>query len=95
MRCYSVLSPRSDSKIALEAPDLDCEAEWDISALPWNLLPLHPKEGRHAADKELDVVLLQAIESHASAFEGDKRGIAAQCALLYVYMVMAGSQRNA
>jgi hypothetical protein len=41
-RARQRLSPRSDNKIALEAPELEgLEVEWDIPELPWNLLPLH------------------------------------------------------
>ena len=96
LRCYSVLSPRNDNKIALEAPELDdLEIEWDISKLPWNLLPLHADGSRRSADKELDPPLLQAIEVHTRGAEGDNRGLGAQVAFLYLYMVIAGSERNA
>jgi hypothetical protein len=88
-----VLSPRSDDKIALEVPNLDFEAEWDISRLPWGLLPVGSDGANREADKELDPPLLTAIEGLVPA--AGKTGVGAAVAFLYLYMVMAGSQANA
>lgn len=87
--------PRSDGKVALEAPDLEVETEWSIDSLPWNLLPVHADGSRHQADKELDMSLLQALETMISLEVPNKRSISGQVAFLYIYMVMAGSQANA
>ena len=96
LRCYSVLSARSDNKVALEAPNLNADIEWDISSLPWNLLPVATPGGpKKVADKELDSALLQAIESVVGEQEVGKKGLAASVAFLYLYMVMAGSNSNA
>ena len=95
LRCLAVLSPRSDDKVALEIPNLDLEAEWDISSLPWNLLPLHAEEDRHQADKELDPPLLAAIEDVVKSEGSTANGIGSQVAFLYLYMLMAGRDYNA
>ncbi len=71
------------------------EIEWDINELPWNLLPFQTDGSRRAADKELDPPLLQAIETHTRGAEGDRRGLGAQVAFLYLYMMIAGSPSNA
>lgn len=92
------MSPRSDGKVGLEAPDLGLDAEWDITALPWNLLPLSAKEGGHLADKDLEAPLISAIEElvHLAAGPtGEKRAIGAGVSWLYLYMVMAGRPESA
>lgn len=94
LRCYAVLSPRSDGKVGLEAPDLALDAEWDIASLPWNLLPLSARENGHRADKDLEAPLISAIEDivHLAAGPtGEKRAIGAGVSWLYLYMAMAGS----
>ncbi|WWD22393.1 cystathionine beta-lyase [Kwoniella shandongensis] len=96
LRCFAVLSPRSDEKVGLEVPDLDVELEWKISKLPWNLLPVHSQGQKRVADKELDPPLLQAIEGLVNTHvEVGKTGIGSAIAFLYLYMVMAGSESNA
>lgn len=95
LRCFAVLTPRSDSKVGLEVPNFSLESEWDIASLPWNLLPVHTDGSRRQADKELDTALLQALESVVRGFDEEKRGATAQVTFLYLYMVIAGSQKNA
>ncbi|KAK8845447.1 cystathionine beta-lyase [Kwoniella newhampshirensis] len=96
LRCFAVLSPRSDERVGLEVPDLEVELEWEISKLPWNLLPVHSHGQKRLADKELDPPLLQAIEGLVNTHvEVGKTGIGSCVAFLYVYMVMAGSEENA
>lgn len=95
LRCFAVLSPRSDGKVGLEVPNLELEAEWDITALPWNLLPVGSDGEKREADKELDPPLLQAIESVVDAGEVTATRRGAQVAFLYLYMVVAGSETNA
>ncbi|ORX34655.1 cystathionine beta-lyase [Kockovaella imperatae] len=95
LRCFGVLSPRSDSKVALEVPDLNVEAEWDISALPWNLLPVHIDGSRRVADKELDPPLLAAIESLITSNDVANPAIGSQLAFLYLYMVISAKESNA
>ncbi|ORY34329.1 cystathionine beta-lyase [Naematelia encephala] len=93
LRCYAVLSPRSDDKIGLEVPDLGLEMEWDIASLPWNLLPVGSDGAKREADKEIDLPLLNAVESLIQ--QGHKAGLGAALSFLYLYMVMAGGQANA
>ncbi|RXK39089.1 cystathionine beta-lyase [Tremella mesenterica] len=95
LRCYAVLTPRSDHKIALEASDSSIELEWDISALPWNLLPLGGDRGKREADKELDSALLHSIEALVEDSNVNKTGKGASVTLLYTYMLMAGNDVNA
>ena len=95
LRCFAVLSPRADGKIALETPSLDVDAEWDIAGLPWNLLPVHTDGSRRVADTELDTALLQALEAAAYEHEADKRTLGAKIAFLYLYMVITGSPSHA
>jgi hypothetical protein len=95
LRCFAVLSPRSDSKIALEFPYINLETEWDISSLPWSLLPVGTQSGKREADTELDQALIQGIEGVANAELGGKHGFAAQLAFLYLYMTICGSRDNA
>ncbi|WRT63680.1 cystathionine beta-lyase [Kwoniella shivajii] len=96
LRCFAVLSPRSDGKVGLEVPNVGVEAEWEISKLPWGLLPVHSNSHRHIADKDLDSSLLQAIENlvHDHAELG-QTGLNSCIAFLYLYMVMAGADLNA
>lgn len=90
LRCYGVLSPRSDDKVALEAPNFDFDGEWDIRSLPWELLPRNCDQ---SPPTELDGPLLQAIETAAG---GSTRACsAAATAFLYLYMIMAGDEREA
>ncbi|WVQ64760.1 cystathionine beta-lyase [Kwoniella botswanensis] len=96
LRCFAVLSPRSDGKVALEVPNVGVEAEWDISKLPWGLLPVHADTHRHVADKDLDPALLQSIEKLVHEHkELGKTGLNSCIAYLYLYMVMAGAEPEA
>ncbi|WWC58066.1 cystathionine beta-lyase [Kwoniella dejecticola CBS 10117] len=96
LRCFAVLSPRSDGKVALEVPNVGVEAEWEISRLPWGLLPVHPNTQRHIADKDLDPALHEAIEKLVHEhLELGKTGINSCIAYLYLYMVMAGAESEA
>ncbi|WVN90920.1 cystathionine beta-lyase [Cryptococcus depauperatus CBS 7841] len=96
LRCFSVLSARHDNIVGLEAPNIGVELEWDISKLPWNLLPVHSNSDRHVADKELNPALLQVIENIVNLhFEVGKTGMAAAVAFLYLYMMIAGDESNA
>ncbi|WWC66872.1 cystathionine beta-lyase [Kwoniella pini CBS 10737] len=96
LRCFAVLSPRSDGKVALEIPNVGVEAEWEISKLPWGLLPVHSQTQRHIADKDLDPALLEAIEKLVHEHvELGKTGINSCIAYLYLYMVMAGAESEA
>ncbi|AAW46333.1 hypothetical protein CNBK1800 [Cryptococcus deneoformans B-3501A] len=96
LRCFSVLSPRRDGKVGLEVPNIGVELEWEISKLPWNLLPVHANGGRHVADKELDTALLQAVEGAVNTHvEVGKTGIGACVAFLYLYMMISGEETNA
>ncbi|WVF66200.1 cystathionine beta-lyase [Kwoniella sp. CBS 6097] len=96
LRCFAVLSPRSDGKVGLEVPDIGVELEWEISKLPWNLLPVHSNTHRHVADKDLDPALLQAVEGIVNDHvEVGKTGTGACVAFLYLYMVMAGGEADA
>lgn len=94
LRCFGVLSPRQDGKIAITAPDLEAEHAWDISSLPWDQVP--PKEeGQEGPPQALDPVLLAAIEKLVSADRPTKTGFSASVAFLYVYMAMAGTASEA
>ncbi|KGB77266.1 cystathionine beta-lyase [Cryptococcus deuterogattii R265] len=96
LRCFSVLSPRRDRKVGLEVPNIGVELEWEISKLPWNLLPVHSNGERHVADKELDTALLEAVEGAVNAHvEVGKTGVGACVAFLYLYMMIAGEESNA
>ena len=95
LRCFAVLSPRSDDKVGLEVPNLGLEAEWTIPALPWSLLPVGSDGAKREADKELDQPLLQAIESLVETAEITNVARGAEMAFLYLYMVTAGNDKNA
>lgn len=96
LRCFSVLSPRCDRKVGLEVPNIGVELEWEISKLPWNLLPVHSNGERHVADKELDTALLEAVEGAVNAHvEVGKTSVGACAAFLYLYMMIAGEESNA
>lgn len=100
LRCYAALTPRSDDTVSLEVPDLGLEMEWDISSLPWNLLPVPLSASSSAeprtADKELDPPLLEAIEELVRAGNVSVRSaLGAGVAWLYLYMIIAGSEREA
>lgn len=81
--------------MAIEAPNFDFDAEWDISALPWHLLPFGSDNAQREADKELDPPLLQAIETLVSSDDASKATIGTSVAFLYLFMIMAGHERNA
>lgn len=100
LRCFAALTPRSDNKVALEAHNLNLEAEWDISALPWKLLPIAlakstDNAGRRVADKDLDPPLLAAVEKHVREGGWGKTAQGAAVAFLYLYMLIAGDESNA
>ncbi|WVR03467.1 cystathionine beta-lyase [Kwoniella sp. DSM 27419] len=96
LRCFAVLSPRSDDRVTLEVPDIGIELEWETSKLPWGVLPVHSSHERHIADKDLDSALLSAIETLVQRdLEAGKTGIGACVAFLYLYMVTAGSESDA
>ncbi|WVQ76274.1 cystathionine beta-lyase [Cryptococcus sp. DSM 104548] len=96
LRCFSVLSPRSDGKVALDVPNIGVELEWDIHSLPWGLLPVHSRSEKRVADKDLDAALLQAVEGAVNQHvEVGETGIGAAVAFLYLYMVIFGAESNA
>lgn len=66
-----------------------------MSSLPWNLLLLGSDETKREADKELDQPLLKAVESVVNTGEISPMGLRAEIAFLYLYMVLAGSEKNA
>jgi hypothetical protein len=57
--------------------------------LPWSLVP------RAAPNKDLDAPLLAAIEAHVHEGGWGKTAQGAAVACLYLYMVIAGSERDA
>lgn len=85
LRCYGVLSGREDSKVAIAAPDLEADHAWDLSELPWDLVP--KREGS-AAPSALDPALLAALEAFVAKDKPTKTGFSASVAFLYVYMAM-------
>ena len=94
LRCFAVLSPRADGKVALEVPDVGAEMEWDIASLPWNLLPLRNQKPKSQVDKDLDPELLRAIEGIADNGHRSKRELGSAVAFLYLYMLIGGSDQN-
>lgn len=92
LRCFGVLSPRTDAYVAIAAPDLEADFRWRISELPWSTVP--PRTDA-LAPKALDPVLLAAIEEvvHRTGFT--KTGTSASIAFLYLYMALAGGESNA
>lgn len=94
LRCFAVLSPRADNAIALEAPDVDADMEFDIASLPWNLLPLRNQKPKTQVDKELDPELLRAIEVIVDNGQRNKREVGTAVAFLYLYMLIGGSDKN-
>lgn len=92
LRCYGVLSPRTDAKVAIRAPDLEADHAWGIASLPWDQVP--SKQGDAPAEA-LDPVLLAAIERLVSLDRPSKTGFSASVAFLYVYMTMAGCRDDA
>ena len=95
LRCFAVLSPRSDERVGLEVPNLGLEAEWEISALPWGLLPVRNDGAKREIDQELDLPLLQALQSLVDTGDETHMGQGAQVAFLYVYMCMTGNKDTA
>jgi hypothetical protein len=89
LRCFGVATPRADDKVALEVPDIDAEFEWEISALPWNLV-------KAASSKsELCPELIQAIEPLVNTKGVQNRTVGAAVAFLYLYMLIAERDMNA
>jgi hypothetical protein len=68
--------------------------EWDIAALPWNLMPLRTHKPKTQVDKDLDPELLSAIEKVADNGDRDKRELGSAVAFLYLYMMIGGSDQN-
>lgn len=93
LRCYGVLSPRNDGKVAIQAPDLEAECEWDISQLPWDAVPAGA--GGSKAPTDLDETLLKRIEDIVAEGHPSSTGFRGSVAWLYMYMIMAGSRENA
>lgn len=81
-----MLSGRDDGKVAIAAPDLEADYEWDITALPWATVPA--REGA-TAPTELDPALLAAIEELVARAGLTRTGTSASIAFLYLYMTMA------
>lgn len=93
LRCYGVLSPRQDGAVAIAAPDLEADHAWEISELPWSLVP--KRSSGSSPSKELDAALLAEIEKIVEAAKPTKTGTSASVAFLYVLMEMAGTKENA
>lgn len=87
-----MLSGRRDSKVAIAAPDLEADHAWEISALPWDLVPA--REGS-TAPTALDPTLLASIEALVAMDKPTKTGFSASVAFLYVYMAMTVSAADA
>lgn len=92
LRCFGVLSARRDGQVAIAAPDLEADHAWNISELPWDLVPA--RNGT-APSAELDAALLSALEKIVADAKPTKTGTSASVAFLYVYMEMTGSRANA
>lgn len=78
--------------MAIVAPDLEADHAWEISSLPWDLVPA--REGSEAPSA-LDPTLLAAIETLVNNDKPSKTGFSASVAFLYVYMAMTVSAENA
>ncbi len=87
-----MLSGRSDSKVAIAAPDLEADHAWGIAELPWAKVPA--REGT-TAPEALDQGLLEAIEALVNKDKPTKTGFSASVAFLYVYMAMTVTEDNA
>lgn len=92
LRCFGVLSPRKDGKIGLEVPDIDYEAEWEISKLPWEVVPSF---NRFSIPKDLDQTLLSALENLVKIDGVKPTGASAAVAFLYLYMAISPSSSEA
>jgi hypothetical protein len=89
LRCYSLVSLRSDGKIALRLVDLGgFYHEWDIDSLPWDVVnPI--KMGDDHPDV-VDRALIDAITNRAlsSSIASQPAASAAVLTFLYLYMIM-------
>ncbi|PKI85840.1 cysteine-S-conjugate beta-lyase [Malassezia vespertilionis] len=87
LRCYAHVDPRADASVSLRLTDIDLQATWERSALPWELVThTSPSQPPHELEprlmEALDVLLAQRFA------KGDKRR-AACGAFLYLYMHLA------
>jgi len=79
--------------VAIAAPDLEADYEWDIESLPWDAVP--PRADAATAPKELDPVLFAAIEELVAKAKLTQTGTSASIAFLYIYMELAIRQADA
>ncbi|KAF9507142.1 hypothetical protein BS47DRAFT_1373957 [Hydnum rufescens UP504] len=88
LRCYGLVTPRSDGKLTLSLPDLDgFEHTWDVKqGLPWDSASSIPLNALHP--EVLDLRLVEAITQRGLPPSGsyDPRAKAACIAFLYIYM---------
>lgn len=79
--------------MAIQAPDLEAECEWNISELPWDAVP--KGAGGAKAPADLDETLLKRIEDLVAEGNPSNTGFRGSVAWLYMYMIMTGSRDNA
>lgn len=90
LRCYCNADTRSDGRLALELPDFDFSASWDIESLPWDQLDSASSSKAPRADQSPDQSLLDALKQ--KTVQSDKDNVVqAEQAFLYLYMHLAGS----
>lgn len=90
MRCYGLISPRSDNKVSIHLNDIgDYQHEWNVDDLPWDAVtPLLPGE---EPPETLDQKLMDAVIAKAlpPAEEMPPKAHGAALAFLYLYMSLA------
>ena len=77
--------------------DLDSRHSWDISSLPWDLVPIDDvRDGSDLAKPDgLDQRLKEAIEKIVGQSAAEShRSHAASVAFIYLYMCIAGKQKT-
>ncbi len=95
LRCYASVSPREDSKISLDLPDLGVVHTWSLDELPWAAVPESIQAGGAVPDA-LDAGLVSAIEKVVGdTVNESERSHAASIAFLVLYLCIVARRADA
>ncbi|KAG5352022.1 hypothetical protein C0989_004165 [Termitomyces sp. Mn162] len=92
LRCYGLIAPRNDGKLSVHFHDIEgFYHEWDIEALPWDVVTPIAAVG----EQPLDQKLIAAIsEGPLKELEGKRTAFAASLAFLYLYLILSEAGRR-
>ena len=81
MRCYCLVEPRFDNKVAISFPDIDVDVSWPIDSLPFDRF-----DAGHAtpADQSPNQQLVDELTSFVPA--GSHNAVHGIQAFLYLYL---------